>query len=263
MTGAPTRPCATGRPRYNRTIQQVHVHHTVNSNDYRRADVPALLRGMYRYHTQNLGWSDIGYNFLVDRFGRTWPGRAGGAGRPSTAPTRSASTARSTGVAVIGNFETGRPDAKVLTALVHLAAVEARPVRPRPVGQLRVRSTGSDRYPAGRKVRLPVIDGHRDTNETACPGINLYRRLPDIRARTARSGSSQLAWAGLARADRPALLPPLKSCRGEAVDAATAGAPGAGRRPGALLHESGTRSPPARSTGWSWCTPRSRRPACG
>ena len=82
-----------GGPWFNRTIQQVHVHHTVNSNDYAPEDVPALLRGIYRYHTKNLGWSDVGYNFLVDRFGGT--GRAARAARrsPSAARTRSASTA--------------------------------------------------------------------------------------------------------------------------------------------------------------------------
>ena len=81
-----------GHPRYNHTIKQVHVHHTASSNRYRRGDVPGLIRGMYRYHTRYLGWSDIGYNFLVDRFGGS--GRAAPAGRaePCVAPTRSAST---------------------------------------------------------------------------------------------------------------------------------------------------------------------------
>ena len=35
-------------------------------------------------------------------------------------------------------------------------------------------------------MRLPVIDGHRDTNDTACPGQRLYDRLPTIRRRAAR-----------------------------------------------------------------------------
>ena len=71
-----------GDPRYNDTIEQAHVHHTANSNDYGEQDVPALMRGMYWYHTHSLGWSDIAYNFVVDRFGRAWVGRAGGVNRP-------------------------------------------------------------------------------------------------------------------------------------------------------------------------------------
>ena len=51
-------------------------------------------------------------------------------------------------------------------------------------GRVVVRSTGSDKYADGRRVRLPVIDGHRDTNDTACPGKFLYARLPEIRRRT-------------------------------------------------------------------------------
>jgi hypothetical protein len=34
-------------------------------------------------------------------------------------------------------------------------------------------------------VTLPVVDGHRDTNDTACPGRHLYAALPEIRKRTA------------------------------------------------------------------------------
>ncbi|MEZ5096961.1 MAG: hypothetical protein R2731_13160 [Nocardioides sp.] len=65
------------KPRYNRTIQQVHIHHTATGSDYKRGEVPKLLRAIYRYHTKTLKWSDIGYNFVVDRFGRAWVGRAG------------------------------------------------------------------------------------------------------------------------------------------------------------------------------------------
>jgi hypothetical protein len=174
-----------GRPSYNRTIQQVHVHHTVNSNGYSRRDVPGLIRGMYRYHTVNLGWSDIGYNFLVDRFGRTWTGRAGGARRPVRGAHTLGFNSTSTGVAVIGNFERTRPSPRVLTALVHLSAWKLNKYDRNPRGRVRVYSHGSDLYPAGRTVTLPVIDGHRDTNQTACPGARLYDRLPGIRRRAA------------------------------------------------------------------------------
>jgi len=172
-----------GDPAYNRTIKQVHVHHTVNGNGYSRADVPGLIRGMYRYHTQNLGWSDIGYNFLVDRFGRSWVGRAGGPPRPVRGAHTLGFNHSSTGVAVIGNLETKRPKRVVITAIVQLAAWKLHKYGRHPRGWTKVWSHGSDRFPAGTRVRLRVIDGHRDTNYTACPGKYLYKRLPDIRRR--------------------------------------------------------------------------------
>jgi uncharacterized protein with LGFP repeats len=174
-----------GRPAYNRTIQQVHVHHTVNSNRYSAADVPGLIRAIYRYHTVNLGWSDIGYNFLIDRFGRTWTGRAGGIKRAVRGAHTLGFNSTSTGVALIGNFEIARPSRKARTALVHLAAWKLAAYHRDPRGTVTVLSRGSDRYRPGQKVRLPVLDGHRDTNETACPGARLYERLPAIRSRTA------------------------------------------------------------------------------
>ena len=175
----------SGSPRYNRTIQQVHVHHTVNGNGYSRADVPGIIRGIYRYHTKNLGWSDIGYNFLVDRFGRIWVGRAGGPHRPVRGAHTLGFNSTSTGVALIGNSDARRQDKVVETAIVRLAAWKLHQYGRNPNGTVKVYSHGSDRYPAGRTVRLPVIDGHRDTNETACPGRHLYARLPNIRRRAA------------------------------------------------------------------------------
>jgi N-acetylmuramoyl-L-alanine amidase len=175
-----------GNITYNETIRQVHVHHTVNSNTYSRSDVAGLIRGMYRYHVHNLGWSDIGYNFLVDRFGRTWVGRAGGARRLVRGAHTLGFNSTSTGVAVIGNFETTKPSRKVLAAIAALAAWKLDRYDRNPRGRVRVTSEGSDNFPAGRAVRLPVIDGHRDTNDTACPGRHLYEALPAVRRRARR-----------------------------------------------------------------------------
>lgn len=175
----------SGSPTYNRTVQQVHVHHTVNSNDYRPGQVPGLIRGMYRYHTVSLGWSDLGYNAVVDRFGRIWVGRAGGITRRVRGAHTLGFNSTSTGVAVLGNFETARPSSKVVTALVRYAAWKLYKDGRNPRGRVTVFSHGSDRYRYGAKPRLPTIDGHRDTSQTACPGEFLYRKLPVIRQRAA------------------------------------------------------------------------------
>ncbi|WP_170259053.1 N-acetylmuramoyl-L-alanine amidase [Nocardioides psychrotolerans] len=173
-----------GSPRYNETIKQVHVHHTVSTNTYAKEDVAGLIRGMYRYHTHNLGWSDLGYNFLVDRFGRTWEGRAGGAARAVRGAHTLGFNDTSTGVSVIGNFELVKPGRPIIDAIAAIAAWKLDLYGRKADGFVRVTSEGSDKYSASRVVKLPAIDGHRDTNDTACPGQNLYDVLPMIRRRT-------------------------------------------------------------------------------
>jgi hypothetical protein len=176
----------TSAPRYNKRLKQVHVHHTATGNDYGRDEVAGLIRGMYRYHTRSLGWSDLGYNFLVDRFGRIWVGRAGGPGRRVRGAHTLGFNNTSTGVSVIGNFESGPAPRAVIRAIARVAAWKLDRNDGNPSGTVRVTSQGSDRYPAGARPRLPVIDGHRDTNQTACPGRFLYDQLPRIRERTQR-----------------------------------------------------------------------------
>ena len=175
-----------GSPSYIRKIQQVHIHHTVTANDYRRADVPGILRGIYRYHTRSLGWFDIGYNFIVDRFGRAWVGRSGGAGRAVRGAHTLGFNHESTGVALLGRFGRHEPSRAAIRAVVRLAAWKLDRYGVHPRRSVVVRSRGSDRFPARTWVRLPAIDGHRDTNQTSCPGGQVYERLKDIRRRAAR-----------------------------------------------------------------------------
>ncbi|QZY28296.1 N-acetylmuramoyl-L-alanine amidase [Nocardioides coralli] len=175
-----------GKPRYLERMKQVHLHHTATGNDYRRKDVAGIIRGMYRYHTQSLGWFDIGYNFLVDKFGRTWVGRSGGPARLVQGAHTLGFNHASVGVAVIGNYEAKRPRDEVLKALKRLAAWKFDRHDRDARRQVFVRSTGSDQYRDGERARLPAFDGHRDTNDTACPGQELYELLPALRRRTQR-----------------------------------------------------------------------------
>jgi len=170
-----------GAPRYNTTLEQVHVHHTASGNDYAEADVPGLLRGFYRYHTKSLGWSDIGYNFLVDKFGRIWEGRAGGIDKLVRGAHTLGFNATSTGISVVGNYDLVSPGTPILTAVSQVAAWKLAAYGRDPMATVAVVSEGSDKYRARKVASLNVIDGHRDTNDTACPGGLLYARLPAIR----------------------------------------------------------------------------------
>ena len=85
-------------------MKAAFVHHTVTANEYTRAQVPAAILAVCRFHRNTNGWNDIGYNFLVDRFGRLWEGRDGGIDEAVSAPTRRATTRQTTGISNLGTF---------------------------------------------------------------------------------------------------------------------------------------------------------------
>jgi hypothetical protein len=62
-------------PEYPSTIKAATIHHTADRNDYTADEVTSILRGIYAYHTQTRGWGDIGYNVIVDKYGRIFEGR--------------------------------------------------------------------------------------------------------------------------------------------------------------------------------------------
>ena len=61
-------------------VRLAFVHHTENPNGYSAGEVPAMLRAIWAFHRFTNGWNDIGYNFVVDLYGRIWEARAGGVG---------------------------------------------------------------------------------------------------------------------------------------------------------------------------------------
>jgi N-acetylmuramoyl-L-alanine amidase len=157
-------------PSYGRVLLGF-VHHTDSSNTYSAASVPAMIRGMYAYHVRSLGWSDIGYNFLVDRFGRTWEGRYGGVTRAVVGAQTMNYNSVSTGVSAIGNFQNRAVPTAMSAAFKRILAWK--------LSVHRVPATG--RVVANGKS-FQRISGHRDGFPTACPGQYLYAALPGIRA---------------------------------------------------------------------------------
>lgn len=148
-----------------------YVHHTVNANDYTQAQVPALLRGIYAYHTKAKGWSDIGYNFIVDRFGRIWEGRYGGVDRPVVGAHTLGYNEYSFAMSALGNFDKARPSAAMLDAYGRLFAWKL---------SLHGVSAASSQQWVGKRT-FAAINGHRDAGRTACPGKYLYAQLPQIK----------------------------------------------------------------------------------
>ena len=160
----------TSRPRYGR-VKAGFVHHTVNANGYSRSDVPAIIRGIYAYHTKSLGWSDIGYNFLIDRFGRKWVGRYGGPKWAVIGAHTYGYNHLSTGMAAIGNFQKRRPSRAMVRAFGRMMGWK--------LGLHGVRAGDRSRWLDGTRFR--AITGHRNAGQTLCPGRYLQRRLPAIR----------------------------------------------------------------------------------
>ncbi|MFI5756852.1 N-acetylmuramoyl-L-alanine amidase [Streptomyces sp. NPDC051569] len=175
------------KPSYATSVRVVFLHHTNHSNDYDcREDVPEMLRSMQGHHLDE-GWDDLGYNFVVDRCGNIYEGRAGGVDRAVRGSHTKGFNAGSAGIAALGHFEKGeRVPRPMLDAIAALVAWKLSPgVDPK--GRVRmVSSSDVSRYPKGSRVRLDVISGHRDGDETTCPGAALYQELPWLRETVAR-----------------------------------------------------------------------------
>jgi hypothetical protein len=154
---------------YSREVHLVVVHHTAESspNGSRTSDIERM-RAVYEYHTVGRGWGDIGYNFAIGPNGTIFEGRAGG--DYVVGAHAYCNNVGTMGIALMGNFQTGKPTDQQLTALnwllVHL----------------------SDTYgidPDGRVIHhgktMPSIVGHRDVGQTACPGNYSHELLPQLR----------------------------------------------------------------------------------
>ena len=163
------------------TVKTGFIHHTVNANNYTAAQVPALIRGIYAYHTQSRGWRDIGYNYLVDRFGRIWEGRHGGVARAVVGAHTLGYNEVSFAMSAIGNYDIASPPRPVLKAYARLFAWK--------LSLYDIRADASRLYVKNRY--LAAINGHRDTGQTACPGQYLYAKIPYIRrlAQTYQNGA--------------------------------------------------------------------------
>ncbi len=172
-------------------FEAVVVHHTAGSNSYTKSQVPAVLGGIYYYHTRTLQWGDIGYHVVLDKFGGRWEGRYGTLATPASQIAIGGHAYGynngTLGVSVMGNYAEITPTETVLNSFSDVAAWKflKAGVDPTTMSPLTVpannmpQSTFKDKTGA----LFPRIIAHLDTSATTCPA-NIYPYMWKIRKRT-------------------------------------------------------------------------------
>ncbi|HET7760257.1 MAG TPA: N-acetylmuramoyl-L-alanine amidase [Gaiellaceae bacterium] len=181
-----------GTPLYADGIHLAIVHHTAGSNSYTKAQSASIVRAIELYHVQGNGWNDIGYNFLVDKYGQIFEGRYGGITKAVVGAHAMGFNSGSVGVALIGDYGSAAITPAARSALVSLIAWRLDLAHVDPLSRVVRVSAGNPRYAAGTAVTLNAISGHRDVFPTSCPGASLYAQLPSIRTAVAQTGLPKL-----------------------------------------------------------------------
>ncbi|MCL4535478.1 MAG: N-acetylmuramoyl-L-alanine amidase [Bacteroidetes bacterium] len=182
------------------SVEKIVVHHTAGPNvcsspeAYCQRRSVIAINDIYYYHTVVNGWGDIGYNSLVGYDGRIYEGRHGPEPDYGNEPLDRAVVAghalgynqRTHGIALMGDFQQESvPDLEynalekmvgwiVKSKLAAGGAID-------PLGFSGYRLSNGQTSPA-----VPNIVGHRDLNDTECPGEYLYQKLADLRERAKR-----------------------------------------------------------------------------
>lgn len=210
-----------GGPSYGEGVRAAVVHHTATGNDYAPEDSAAIIRSIYAYHTMTLGWCDIAYNALVDKYGQVFEGRAGGVTKDVMGAHTGGFNRDVWGVSMIGDFENIPPPDIMVRTVGRLLGWRLSLDRVDPLGTVRLQSAGGSNtvFPAGATPTLPEIFAHRDVGNTECPGKAGYGALDRIRAIAAgfeqppdvleslRGGAILARWEGDGAAASPLGMP--------------------------------------------------------
>lgn len=149
-------------------VTHLILHHTVTSSS---GDSAATVRAIWKFHTFDRGWGDIGYNYLVDVNGVIFEGHLGG---DDVVGTHAAgANAGSMALSLIGNFVDVTPPDPMMESAADLFAWKAD-------------QKDIDVYDAAYVPEvnwgLPKLMGHRDVyGTTQCPGDKAHALLPDLR----------------------------------------------------------------------------------
>ena len=170
-------------PQFGKGVQAAVVHHTAGSNDYAPEDSAGIVKAIYTYQSKTLGWCDIAYNALVDKYGQIFEGGAGGITKPVEGFHTGGFNHNTWGVAMIGNFDDVAPTPEQVQAVGHLIGWRLGLDNVDPLSTVSLESAGSHYtyFPTGTVATLPAIFAHRDVGNTDCPGNAAYALMGQIR----------------------------------------------------------------------------------
>jgi uncharacterized protein with LGFP repeats len=177
-----------GNPLHDNGVRAAIVHHTAGSNDYSPEDSAAIVRAVYAYHTQTLGWCDIAYNALVDKYGQVFEGRAGAITSLVEGSHTGGFNKDTWGVAMLGDFNDIPPTQIQLRTVGRLIGWRLGLDGVDPEGTVTLTSAGGSytHFPRGSTPTLPAIFTHRDVGITDCPGNAAYAAMDEVRDIAAR-----------------------------------------------------------------------------
>lgn len=172
--------CDPVAPAVNITPTHLIVHHSAGSNTSN--NFAAVVAAIRDFHVNTNGWDDIGYNWLIDPNGVIYEGRGDG----KRGAHFSCMNGGTTGICLLGNYQTVVPANAAIDALENLLAWEACSKNV---------PAGNWGWHAASQQHMPHVAGHRDGNQapapascasgTACPGNTFYPQLQALRMRVA------------------------------------------------------------------------------
>ncbi|WP_172192221.1 N-acetylmuramoyl-L-alanine amidase [Actinomyces faecalis] len=176
----------TWSPTYANAAHVV-VHHTAGTNSYSAAQSASIVAAIYHYHAVVLDWGDIGYNFLVDKYGQVFEGRYGtlssAAGKMVVGGHARGANTGTMGISMMGNYVSTSPTEVQLDRVGKLAGwFLTRSGVTNALASAPFTILATEKYKAGQVVDLPRILAHRDVGYTLCPGDMGYSKMGQIRA---------------------------------------------------------------------------------
>ena len=177
----------------------VVVHHTAGTNNYSAGQSASIVRGIYYYHAVTLDWGDIGYNFLIDKYGTVFEGRSGSvaapAGRMSVGAHARGVNTGTMGLSMMGDYSSVSPSDAQLSSVGKMAGwFLGRAGITDANGWAGLNVWTTERYQAGSTISMPRILGHRDVGYTSCPGNVGYSKLGTIRTIAQQQISGSGGW---------------------------------------------------------------------